>query len=135
MLTVPLTRGSIRKLRPDIWPIAFATASMSALTKLSITGSSAARTPKAMNARRRRARLTAGIAPCAGLRVEGNRASLERKPLQRAAAAHHDVVGMHFAHDELADRFADRGRARPAVLGEERAPGRDDADEAHRARG
>ena len=40
---VPLTRGSIRKLRFSSWPIAVATASISALTKLSVTGSSAAR--------------------------------------------------------------------------------------------
>src|SRR5574337_1799405 len=36
MLTVPLTRGSTRKLRPVISPTARTTASMSALTKLSV---------------------------------------------------------------------------------------------------
>src|SRR5262245_24533430 len=133
ILTVPLTRGSIRKLRRDIWPMAFATASMSALTKLSMTGSSAARTPKAASARTMRTtRLPAGIAPCAGRRVERYAAPLEREALQRAAAAHHHVVGIHLAHHQLADRFSDSGRARPAVLGEDRAPGGEHADEAHR---
>src|SRR5512132_92761 len=37
MLVVPLTRGSTRKLRPVISPTAFTTASMSALTKFSVT--------------------------------------------------------------------------------------------------
>jgi hypothetical protein len=42
MLIVPLTRGSIRKFLPVISATAFTTASMSALTKLSVTVSSAA---------------------------------------------------------------------------------------------
>src|SRR5262245_24593535 len=120
MLTVPFTRGSIRKLRLDIWPIAFATASMSALTKLSITGSSAARAPKATNARKRRTYLPTGIAPCAGRRVERHAAALEHEALELAAAAHHHVIGMHLAHHQLAHRFAHGGGARPAVLGEDR---------------
>src|SRR6185295_9403471 len=134
MLTVPLTLGSIRKLRFDIWPIAVATASMSALTKLSITGSSAARAPKATNARRRRPRLAAGIAPRARGRIERHAAALEHEPLDLAAAAHHHVVRMHLAHHQVADRFPDRGGARPAVLGEHGVVGRNHADEAHQAR-
>src|SRR5512144_912270 len=43
MLTLPLTRGSGTELRPVISETALTTASMSALTKLSVTGSSAAR--------------------------------------------------------------------------------------------
>ncbi len=39
---LPLTLGSIRKLRPVISATAFTTASMSALTKFSVTASSAA---------------------------------------------------------------------------------------------
>jgi hypothetical protein len=112
MLTLPLTLGSIRKLRFDIWPIAVATASMSALTKLSITGSSAARTPKAASARRRRARLAAGIAPCAARRVERHCAPLEHEaPLSLAAPAHHDVIRMDLAHHQLADRLPTAPRA------------------------
>ena len=42
MLTVPFTRGSTMKLRPVISATAFTTASMSALTKLSVTASPAA---------------------------------------------------------------------------------------------
>src|SRR5687767_11621702 len=108
MFTVPLTRGSIRKLRCVIWPMVAATASMSALTKLSVTGSSAARAPNAANAKRRRnARLTAGIAPN------------QTYALAASAAAHDHVVRVHLEQLELADRFSDRGRARPAVLGDE----------------
>src|SRR6476469_4593520 len=135
MLTVPLTLGSIRKLRFDIWPIAVATASMSALTKLSITGSSAARAPKATSARMRTARLAAGIAPCAARRFERHAAPLEHESLELAAPAHNDVVRMDLAHHQLADRLADGGRARPAVLAEERPGGRDHADQAHRPGG
>src|SRR3954454_95594 len=135
MLTFPLTLGSIRKFRFDIWPIAVATASMSALTKLSITGSSAARAPKATSARRRRPRLAAGIAPCAARRFERHGAPLEHEAFELAAPAHHDMVRMDFAHHQLADRLSDRSRARPAVLAEERPGGRDQADEAHRAGG
>src|SRR5215510_7712922 len=43
MLITPLTRGSSTKLRPVISATALTTASMSALTKLRVTGSSAAR--------------------------------------------------------------------------------------------
>src|SRR6185295_5867411 len=132
MLTFPLTLGSIRKLRFDIWPIAVATASMSALTKLSITGSSAARTPKATSARRRRPRLAAGIAPCAARRIERHAAPLEHEALELAAPAHHDVVRMDLAHHQLADRVSDGGRVWPAVFAEQRLGGRDQADEAHR---
>src|SRR6185295_17767719 len=131
----PLTLGSIRKLRFDIWPIAVATASMSALTKLSITGSSAARAPKATSARMRTARLAAGIAPCAARRFERHAAPLEHESLELAAPAHNDVVRMDLAHHQLADRLADGGRARPAVLAEERPGGRDHADQAHRPGG
>src|SRR3954470_1548225 len=109
MLTFPLTLGSIRKFRFDIWPIAVATASISALTKLSITGSSAARAPKATSARRRRPRLAAGIAPCAGGRFERYAAPLERHALELATAAYHHVVGVHLAHHQLADRFSNGG--------------------------
>jgi len=42
MLTVPLILGSSTKLRPVISDTAFTTASMSALTKLSVTTSSSA---------------------------------------------------------------------------------------------
>src|SRR3954462_9239711 len=136
MLTFPLTLGSIRKFRFDIWPIAVATASMSALTKFSITGSSAARAPKATSARRkRRPRLAAGIAPCAARRFERHAAPLEDEAFELAAPAHHDMVRMDLAHHQLADRLSDDGRARPAVLAEERPRGRDQADEAHRAGG
>src|SRR4051812_45629685 len=102
MFTVPFTRGSIRKLRFDIWPMVPATASMSALTKLSVTGSSAARAPSAASAiRKSKARLAPGIA------------SYETYALAAAAAAHDHVVRVHLEQLELADRFSDRGGARP----------------------
>src|SRR3954462_14025261 len=136
MLTFPLTLGSIRKFRFDIWPIAVATASMSALTKFSITGSSAARTPKATSARRkRRPRLAAGIPPGAPRRFERHAAPLEHEAFELAAPAHHDMIRMDLTHYQLADRFSDGSRARPAVLAEERPGRRDQADQAHGAGG
>src|SRR5918992_6256893 len=105
MFTVPFTRGSMRKLRLDIWPIVPATASMSALTKLSVTGSSAARATNAASAKRSsNARLAAAIA------------SYETYALAAAAAAHHHVVRMHLDQLELAHRFSDGSGARPAVV-------------------
>jgi hypothetical protein len=55
MFTVPFTRGSTTKLRPVISPTAFTTASMSALTKLSVTMSASwaeAAAPVPIQARR-----------------------------------------------------------------------------------
>src|SRR5215831_12088533 len=52
MLMTPLTRGSRTKLRPVISATAFTTASISALTKLRVTGSSAPFAPEASRAAR-----------------------------------------------------------------------------------
>src|SRR5258708_19597552 len=50
MLITPLTRGSSTKLRPVMWATALTTASMSALTRLSVPASSAARAGAARSA-------------------------------------------------------------------------------------
>src|SRR5688572_10004637 len=96
------------KLRCVILPIASATAPMSALTKLTVTGSSAPRATNAARARsRNKARLKAGIA------------AYETQALAAAAAAHDHVVGVHLDQLDSAYRFSDRGAVRPAVGGDE----------------
>src|SRR5579863_4181512 len=116
MLTVPLTRGSSRKLRPVIWPMAFTTASISALTKLSVTLSSlasaanaAAPTDRQSAAKSVRIR---GIKTISGLHVVGEP---QRQAAARALDAdfvgggrlHHDFQQVILAHDGLAVNFLD----------------------------
>src|SRR5262245_54462519 len=135
MLTVPRTRGSSTKLRFSICPIALATASMSALTKFSVTRSSccAAAAP---------ASSALSSAHSAKRRRLAARTALQRQALDRAVVTEQHVVGVHFAQHEAADALADRGAARLAAFErEDRAPavvrraGRDHADQADLARG
>src|SRR5262245_57382392 len=108
MLTVPLTRGSSRKLRFSIWPTAVATDSMSALTKFSVTRSSSAAPTGAASSAHSSAMRTRRLAARTALKVQ---------PLQRAVVAHQYVVAVHFLqHVSRHDRFADRRGFRLAVL-------------------
>src|SRR6185503_17348099 len=118
MLTVPFTRGSSRKLRFTIWPIAVATASMSAFTKLSVTrSSSAARAQNASAKLKKKMRLAAPTA-------------LQLHAFERAVVAHHHVVRVHFLqHVAAGDGFADVGAARLSVEEEHGVSRRDQADE------
>ena len=72
MLMLPLTRGSIRKLRPVISATALTTASMSALTKLSVTVSSAAAAIGAKPVQNPKASATIARRPRRGGRASAN---------------------------------------------------------------
>ena len=69
---LPLTLGSIRKLRPVISATALTTASMSALTKLSVTVSSAAAATGAKPAHTAKASATMACGPRRGRRASAN---------------------------------------------------------------
>src|SRR6185436_16238775 len=138
MLTVPFTRGSMMMLRFSICPIAVATASISALTKLSVTVSSAAGAPpaptsvaaSAATAKRSRVRLAADMR--ARLRRRPGSAAIQPDTLGRTVTHDQHVIGVHLFQDQAGrERLARHEAARAlAADGEDRAARGENAQQA-----